>query len=132
METKENNKLIAEFLFPEMLDKKAIEKNGLEIGKNMIQKMGVYLNDYSNSRYHTSWDWLMPVVEKIWNLGYSVDILSLRRIHIHRNDNGLIDSQPEYDEELRGRTSLYHNHSNISCLYEAIAEFIEWHNKQTN
>ena len=47
-ELRENNKLIAEFMeYPDLGTK----------------------GDFSYLNYHTSWDWLMPVVEKINNTG---------------------------------------------------------------
>jgi hypothetical protein len=54
MNTQENNKLIAEFMGSNL--------NGLESWQ--------YEEEL---QYHTSWDWLMPVVEKIDNLFGNTD-----------------------------------------------------------
>ena len=63
-----NNKLIAEFM-------------GLKEGKKYLSPsldapesigMGMYVS-LDEMRYHTSWDWLMPVVEQIESLGYCYD-----------------------------------------------------------
>ena len=127
METKENNKLIAEFLFPEMLDKKAIEKNGLEIGKNMIQKMGVYLNDYSNSRYHTSWDWLMPVIIKISKLKISLEPTDID--YAYPRTFGMMNE--EGDLMFRFNGFLLHSDKElINAANKATIEYIEWYNEQ--
>lgn len=61
----ENNKLIAEFMHPEMLERERIEREGLEISDNMSSKLMLYTNDYELMRYHDSWDWLMPVIDRI-------------------------------------------------------------------
>ena len=57
----ENNKLIAEFM-------------GLDSFKDSLAtlhqgKINVDVDVYEQAQYHTSWDWLMPVVEKIENGG---------------------------------------------------------------
>ena len=60
MNTQEKNRLIAEFMnFPTK-----------ELGGRLTD--GALINI---CKYHTSWDWLMPVVEKIGNENYlSFDI----------------------------------------------------------
>jgi hypothetical protein len=50
MKTKENNRLIAEFMGIDQVDIDYHEDSNGEL------------------KYHTSWDWLMPVVEKIESL----------------------------------------------------------------
>ena len=60
----ENNKLIAEFMSIEVKDDDAY----LDEVKAM-RKSGIHIdfNGYTTSelKYHTSWDWLMPVLKKI-------------------------------------------------------------------
>ena len=58
MTTTENNKLIAEFM-------------GLESFKDSLAalhqgKINVDVDVYEQAQYHTSWDWLMPVVDKCY------------------------------------------------------------------
>ena len=68
METTENNKLIAEFM------------GAISEGDNNIYKIPDERgDDYApfrcldlNLEYNTSWDWLMPVVEKIERLELSL------------------------------------------------------------
>jgi hypothetical protein len=80
-------------------------------------------------KYSTSYDWLMPVLEKMYDIGYSTDINSgNRRIWIHRNDIGLMADEPDYNEEFRGNKSYAHDLTAHQCLYIAVLEFIKWYN----
>jgi len=60
MNTIENNKLIAEFMGEKFTDSSGVVQ-GLNY-KLIEKKHGEGNNGF---RFHTSWDWLMPVVEKI-------------------------------------------------------------------
>ena len=91
----ENNKLIAEFM-----------------GYTPYEKFGdnaeyYYRGEYvklDEMRFHTSWDWLMPVVVKCFNEDDSNDDLNFRL------NDALLET-------------------NIDSLYEAVVEFINEHNK---
>jgi len=58
MNTQENNKLIAEFM--DLLESSLPNKYWTEQSKE-----GFGQGELVELQYHTSWDWLMPVVEKI-------------------------------------------------------------------
>lgn len=61
MNTTKNNKLIAEFMGIESFkDSLASLHNG---------KINVSIDIYEQAKYHTSWDWLMPVVERCYDNG---------------------------------------------------------------
>jgi hypothetical protein len=62
--------------------------------------------------YHKSWDWIMPVVEKIENLGYIVSITG------H-------NCRIEGDHVLF--TSIRYN--KMHSTHETVLEFIQWYNK---
>lgn len=74
-------------------------------------------------KYHTSWDWLMPVVEKIESFqdGKEGDAM---RCHL-------------YDVEIRQHSCIIESvgiemlgfHSKIEATYFAIVAFIEWYNE---
>ena len=89
MNTQENNRLIAEFMeYPEL---------GTE-------------GDFSYLKYHTSWDWLMPVVEKI--------------SQIEDDDFDMqIYNRYEYITKLPITGSR-------ELIYKAVVEFIKWYNKK--
>ena len=98
MNTQENNKMIAEFMGMTAHH----QDKGCMIfmtpqGHNDI----VYVNDLE---YHTSWDWLMPVVEKIEN---------------YLSDN--VGKVGYFDECLSS--------NNLEVRYNAVVEFINEYNK---
>ncbi len=89
-----DNKLIAEFM-------------GLESFKDSLAslhqgKINVDLDVYEQSQYHNSWDWLMPVVQKIGDDYYNTP----------------------FDETYSKLTELYENIWTIEDTYQAVVEFI--------
>ena len=100
MNTQENNKLIAEFM--------GITPN--EAGVYHVSKHKGYSLD--NLLYHTSWDWLMPVVQKIESLGYVFTIQG---------------GKAEYGEMI-SETQCFIAKDKLSSTYKAVVEFIKWHN----
>ena len=80
----ENNKLIAEFMeYPEL---------GTE-------------GDFSYLKYHTSWDWLMPLVESCFER---------------------LDSNDHSADEIKRQLLV----CNRRVIYKAVVEFIKWYNEQ--
>jgi hypothetical protein len=90
MKTIENNKLIAEFY--------GLDEHFL-ISENVGQEIREFNGD--ELRFDTSWDWLMPVVEKIEQV------------------NEGVPSQLMY-------VSLFSEHSEV---YSAVVEFIKLYNE---
>lgn len=78
-------------------------------------------------KYHTSWEWLMPVVEKIENKCYKFDIIGSyhmgRRYKIRINGVGKGDASIEINDE--GKTKI-----EAVCL--AVIKFIQWNNQSLN
>ena len=71
--------------------------------------MDVNLIEGQLGDYHTSWDWLMPVVEKIKRTDLSRDM-------VMQGMDELIDA---FDAE------------DIETTYQAVVEFIKQHNKES-
>ena len=66
-------------------------------------------------KYHTSWDWLMPVVEKIESLGYWVN----------RNDGDITISNKSDMVVITPMSS-----GGIDMMYKAVVEFIKEYNDE--
>lgn len=81
---------------------------------------GAMGNGTSELKFHTSWDWLMPVVEKVEEVSYRVTITTYS-ICIERvsKDGKAIIKFPV----SRGNTYK------IQAVYEAVIEFINWYNQ---
>ena len=92
-----DNKLIAEFM--------DLKSTGLSIYKE---------SDY---KYHTSWDWLMPVVEKIDEVS---DENTLFKIEYNR---AFVEDIENYYIFIDVTTS-----SRLEATYKAVVEFIKKHN----
>lgn len=121
----EGNKLIAEFMgwekspYPNTPDKlyRDDDKNEKQLSIHVSQLL-----------YHSSWDWLMPVVDKIEQVsinhytGFTVDI---RRKHccIYCHQKGRMDGiiyQTEWNKERETK---------ILTVWEACVQFIQWYNE---
>lgn len=99
--TIENNKLIAEFT------QKGTESLGLYDYDGCHYKI-------NELKFHASWDWLMPCIEKIESLGHGVTIY---RKGCQINDAGLFSGEG------------FNYSSKIEQTYKTVIEFIKWHNK---
>lgn len=73
--------------------------------------------EYCDPEFHSSWDWLMPVVEKIESLGYDVE-LGTTYVRIARSD----DSGFGLDEWICV--------SKIDAVFKACVGFAKWYKNQ--
>jgi hypothetical protein len=71
-----------------------------------------------NMYYHSSWDWLMPVVEKIEKLGYYIQIT-------YYKDVSCVIGEPG-----SGTQSVNVINRGDNCVYKSAVEFIKWYNQQ--
>lgn len=107
-----DNELIAAFMdIPTLEDYKGIMWDFQRTGKQ------IYSIRSDELRYDTSWDWLMPVVEKIETEKFSVMIIGkytrIQRPHPYK----------EFATDICD--------SKIQSAYKAVVEFIKWYNQQT-
>jgi hypothetical protein len=99
--TEQSNKLIAEFM-----------------GYDSRRKFFTPWNEDTAPKYHTSWDWLMPVVEKIESMGYTFKICR-RRVEIDK------DGEHEPFPLI-----LAKEETKQASAYSAVIQFITWYNNQ--
>ncbi len=129
MNIQKSNKLLAEFMgvFDNIRETEDIyswnDAPFFYTTENSKEKVIENISNYV--KYFYSWDWLMPVVYKIEELGYEVTIytyyviISLDNIYSEEEDTGkhiLIEG------DMRN--------TRIHFLYQACVEFVEWYNKQ--
>lgn len=103
----EDNRLIAEFM-------------GLGIQLHMVESPinGEYI-DLDELEYSTSWDWLMPVVQKIKNDWDREWLSSL-------NDDECVEGMMlEHQLDM----SFKCDYVSIENTYKYVLKFIKWHNK---
>lgn len=113
-----DNRSIAEFMGCK------VDDDGFPYLDVELENGVVKMYPYGDLRYHTSWDALMPVVEKIEGLGsndeerYNVLIeLDIAEITVY------VDGEITKQFECMGATK-------IDAVYQAVIQFIEWYNQQ--
>ncbi len=135
----EGNKLIVSFL-----DNKVKQIEGT---LNQIFLLGTnteFVDTFWSEtiKYHSSWDWLMPVVEKIEKIGYST---SFKTYYCRINSKGgnydnyiawINFSDEEYSISRHlisdfDSIFLYHSKEKLTkleAIYIIVIEFIKWYN----
>ena len=112
-----NNKLIAEFM--------GLDTEVFNSGKvnyyyyDKVSKQEIFLEAHELS-YNVSWDWLMPVIEKIESLGYEVQIRSTDCIIFQLLDT--LDYKPVIGTISSASGKMY-------STYIAVVEFIKEYNQ---
>lgn len=134
MTTEESNKLIAEFMggenYPKLIP---YTPEPDDIWFNVSQHPEVRHPDnhsmwkLNELKYHTSWDWLMPVVEKIEEIGFMVTTMgTTKSIGKHRC---VISSDP-YVRKGENHVIFIEEETRFQAAYQAVIQFIKWYNKQ--
>lgn len=120
-EIKISNKLIAEFMGWE------ISGPGFPSGYNNPHNLYCHFEDLE---FNHSWDWLMPVVEKIENLGFWT------KIQAHTSFDNLYKSCDIKKQKPRSDGDYLYNYegdwieSKIEAVYNAVVEFIKFYNEK--
>lgn len=87
----------------------------------------------SEIQYDTSWDWLMPVVEKIGGIT-DVDGHPLVEMSITYNSCSFAYGEAELPEGATfGEGAVYNEHGAtlLEMVYLAVVEFVQWYNEHT-
>ena len=119
----EGNKLIAEFMGLTFIPADEFVKcfeEGVPVDKKDVwlappTKCGT-INQIDKLEYHTNWNWLMPVVEKIESLGYD---FSIDNCYVRIWDGGQSDFEMTFSEPTK-----------LLTAYFAVIEFIKWYNNE--
>ena len=107
--TTENNKLIAKFMQPSF--------NGV----GLYNQDGVHF-PIEELEFHISWDWLMPVVQKIESLGYTFTIAG-----VMAKVTKVLDIENSIVSLVLGDKS-----QKLRLVYETVVELIKWYNQQNS
>ena len=110
-----NNKLIAEFMGWDIKSPTSMPRN-LHLSNLELDNGEVWAY-----KFHTSWDWLMPVVEKI------------ECTHDDKGDcfNVMMEAF-ECTISGLGLTLCLNGHTKMDATYKAIVEFIKQYNNEKN
>lgn len=118
MNTTERNKLIAEFMGYKFYEHLPLKRNGWQLESN--KDTAIYLTHSDEDlKYHNSWDWLMPVVEKIENLG--ANVLIGRMFCEIKYTNPLNEGEIFEKKIVSG--------IKINAVNGSVVEFIKWYNE---
>ena len=116
-----NNKMIAKFmglLIQNQSDFDEIHKQAKDKGMNLV----LYTPTPNQLKYNVSWDWIMPVVEKI--IKYKVND---KENHYLRTF-GMKDEEGNFMVRFNGGF-LHSDPDLLIATYNAVCEFIEWYNE---
>jgi len=112
----EGNTLIAEFMGGKVVDSIFICNESTETyAEKFLHRYNIAL-----ALYDSSWDWLMPVVEKINDLGF--------RTEIHNNST-LIFHDVKLDEIINPPYGYGEQDKWIDITWKAVVDFIKWYNE---
>jgi len=105
----ENNKLIAEFMGNKAKDGVYVYQAGHQMPKHNFPNIAWTIREAS-LLYHTSWDWLMLVVEKIGKL---------------EDDNSDMQTYARYEYVTKLPIT-----ASREVVYKAVVKFIKWYNSK--
>ena len=123
METIENNKIIVEFmgLKPiEVFGSYSISKDHVSV--NCKTEVEAFESFCKSTKYHSDWNWLMEVVEKIEEIQSPKGFRYAFEICGNSVNIGLGKTTNIFKRKTTKKESIY-----SACL-----EFIEWYNQQNN
>ena len=117
----ESNKIIAEFLEWNKGENYSDEFQFYEaFGES------VYQTTPSEMKFHSDWNWLMKVVEKIHSMQSYGVLINPNGTYIQDEDDKVI-CMTFKNEEVNGEII---SSSNIEATFNCCAEFIKWYNEQ--
>ena len=121
----ETNKLIAEFMGFQSTS------IGWYDNEEVLNLPHTNDNTFDMILFHTSWEWLMPVVEKI----ESMEIDNVEYLSFSKN-NFCVEIKSGFCQVISGdfltKFDSFNRHSGSKheATYKAVVEFINWYNEQ--
>jgi hypothetical protein len=115
-----DNKLIAEFMGIEL------DTESYRCGSKMTYEDWLIHSTQKNMRFHESWDWLMPVVEKIEEIAIDDTNLIVKE-HRFEFDMGYTQCKI-YDHNGVFEVIYGDMGSKLLSTYQAVVEFIKTYN----
>ena len=91
------------------------EEMSIHMGKPMYKKNGTI----TDLRYNTSWNWLMPIVERVGVIGGSLVKLTVK------GDNSICSLDVGLGGSFKAHKS---NKALIILTFNAVVEYIKWYN----
>ena len=119
-----DNQLIAEFMGL------SVTNNIVNCTENIRSHNERCLSGYniSQARYDSSWDWLMPVVEKITSIPLLDNLNECNYIYFgfdYEDNSHYVNLYHGEDSQINGNSKV----NKIEAVYEAVVKFIKWYNK---
>lgn len=112
----EGNKLIAKFMGYTW----SKENDNKTYLKSTPDQKNIYSIRPQLLKYHSSWDWLMPVVEKIESLVFWFNIKK-NHVTVAWDNKNSLDSKMIHSE--------FGDQSKIERVYSCVVAFIKYHNE---
>jgi len=116
--SEQENKLIAEFMGIQVIDN--------EIDSPFRPNLNCFRK--KELKYHSDWNWLIPVIEKIETLNNPTTPYN-SSVSVNIYDNACEISYTGYHSGTIVEINLGNK---LKSTYEAVLKFIEWYNKQIN
>ena len=126
----ENGRLIADFMECQKVDLGDGRWDEYRIPENAYDETDNSVDTFNlqSLEYHQSWDWLMPVVDKIESLDMNKEKYILESIGNQAefilygsNPKGSYHNEPTFDD--------YEEDDKFTAIYMAVVRFIHWNNK---
>jgi len=118
----ENCKAIAKFIEIEFKDRNVYLGGHKFYNMNFWTTKQAEKTFYNEAKYHLSYDWLIPVVDKIELIDFTIVTINkfgVRIVTTDINDKVLFSIHPKI---------CNFDNSKIDTLYNAVTRFIEWYN----
>jgi hypothetical protein len=125
----ESNKLIAEFMRLELEETlHGLKVYAVKINRNNPLKLNDIETEFflvEELKYHLSWDWLMPVVERIELMNKDTGFMGIFTLY----GLGRTKVQCYNNDTFCYEADMIDNRYGIQPTYQAVVKFIEWYNK---